>query len=314
MRYPIATLVVLAGFGAVACGPDNDAFVDADDAVGAEDAILAGETDDDTVAVVGVLAGGDELCTGFFLMPDLVVTARHCAAILENANAGCFAETPATASEALAASEFTIDGKTNVDFVDVVAFDAVVLVGDDELCGNDIALLQLAAPVDGVVPLVPRIDGPPVVDEAISVVGYGDGASAGAIGVRRRRDDATVQSVGENREATSDFLDTSDGEWVASFGPCGGDSGGPALDADGLVIGVMSRGNQQSCTAMIYERVDVHADFLREQAVASAERLGIDVPAWAVVAEEEPAGCPGCAGAPAALPAALLVLRRRRRR
>jgi secreted trypsin-like serine protease len=65
---------------------------------------------------------------------------------------------------------------------------------------------------------------------------------------------------------------TVDGDFVVDIGPCPGDSGGPALDQDGKLIGVMSRGHESTCTEMIYTRVDHHATWLTGLIEASLQR------------------------------------------
>jgi hypothetical protein len=279
-KIALFAVVQLAG-----CG--SDTFVEAATSVH-EQAIRGGDADTDTPAVIGVLHeqdGGSELCSGFLIMPDLVVTARHCAAVSINSRKSCFEPDAASAPEPRPPELITIDTRAAVEFSEFVVIDEVILTDEPALCGNDFALLRLHDPLD-IVPLIPRLDRAPVVGEAVSTVGYGSGATGEPAGIRRRRDGVTVSTVGEVRNDVSSFLDTVEGEWVVSAGPCGGDSGSPALDDDGAVIGIMSRGNQATCEGMIYERLDVHAAFFREHAIASATRLGIDAPSWTVAEGE----------------------------
>ena len=144
------------------------------------------------------------------------------------------------------------------------------------MCGNDIALVRLATPLDGIAPIALQVATAPAVGEGFTAIGYGVSkrSNLDSSGIRRSRAGLAVTDVGETDRTT-------DGEWIADAGPCGGDSGSPALDANGASFGVMTRGKKSTCTSMVYERIDVHADFLVEQARASADRLGVAPPDWA---------------------------------
>jgi hypothetical protein len=112
-------------------------------------------------------------------------------------------------------------------------------------------------------------------------VGYGyDGAVAISDGVRRLRSGLKVAAIGLVRNTAGRTVATAN-DWVAELGPCGGDSGGPALDELGRVIGVMSRGNPTVCQQMIYTQVAGFRDWAKNTVVEAAGRAGIPVPAWA---------------------------------
>ena len=57
----------------------------------------------------------------------------------------------------------------------------------------------------------------------------------------------------------------------------GGDSGGPALDSQGRVIGVASRGGESNgqCIQSMYERVDSYKDFITTNTITAANNAGI---------------------------------------
>lgn len=280
--------VLVAASLLVACGAESPPAPEPLDP--GRKAILNGKTDSNHTAVVGVYrdAGSDsELCTGYVIMPDLVLTARHCVSKLVNPTAGCGGATQTTADTAFDAGKFAVLTQTSPPAPKGLAVAEVLVLDDPVLCGNDLALLRLEAALDGVTPIAPRLDDAPVVGETLTVIGYGasKGGSTTTSGVRRSLEGVSVLSVGKGTK-------TGEGEWVVSEGPCAGDSGGPALDASGASIGVMSRGNQSTCKNMIYERLDVHADWLRQAGQASAARLGVDAPAWALGA----AGSGGASG------------------
>src|SRR5204863_5796765 len=72
------------------------------------------------------------------------------------------------------------------------------------------------------------------------------------------------------------------------LGACSGDSGGPALDGDGRILGIMSRGRADSCSEVTYTRLDRHASWLRAVVVRASKERGVDPPGWAV----QPLGMP----------------------
>lgn len=259
--------------------------------------ILGGKQDTKHKAVVGVVYNNgpaSEFCTGYLVTPDLVLTARHCTLILENPNGGCEGEGRTVAGEPFEIEKMLVFTETSPSGPEAGLSVAEILTPEDTtLCGNDVALLRLAEPLTKLAPIALRVATPPVVDEPLTVVGYGatKGGPDTSSGTRRSRSGVTVRSVGLTERAI-------EGEWTVSEGPCVGDSGGPALDASGVSIGVMSRGDQQTCEGMVYERLDVHAAFLRTAVQASAKRLGGAVPAWAEGPGE--GGVAGAGGAGAA--------------
>ena len=250
------------------------------------DAVLNGVDDTTDTAVIAVdtlLPAGEELCTGFLIMPDLVLTARHCAAPVVDPTGGCVTKgtlTLATGGPPLAPTKIFAYAETilSASSKPLAVAEVTVLPGSvgQSMCGNDLAILRLQAPLDGVAPLAMSLSAPPAVGDMFTAIGYGLPSPTDVNGGDRRRSRSglLVASIGASTR-------TSDGEWIADTGPCAGDSGSPAIGADGTAIGVMVRGPKSTCVSMIYERVDVHADFLIEQVKASAVRLGVAVPPWA---------------------------------
>jgi len=146
------------------------------------------------------------------------------------------------------------------------------------VCGHDVALIVLAGSVDRhrVPPLWPRLDASPLREEAYAAVGYGvTSDSEEDVGLRRRRDALRVVCVGGS--CSSGQVDPA--EWRGDHGICSGDSGGPALDGRGLVIGVTSRG-PSGCEAPIYGGIPGHAPWLREVARHAAHDGAYADPPW----------------------------------
>jgi secreted trypsin-like serine protease len=85
-------------------------------------------------------------------------------------------------------------------------------------------------------------------------VGYGRRGNTTGAGVRERRANVPVLAVTAH-------------EFEIGQGTCSGDSGGPALDTAGAVVGVVSRGNPDCSSGdaqNVYSRVDVWASLVRQ--------------------------------------------------
>lgn len=220
--------------------------------------------------------GGLAGCTGSLIAPNLVLTARHCVSQIASEQVICgqasFGAPYATGSFYVS-SDDQLSQTSN--FSGVV--EVVLPPGGDDVCGFDVAMLILDAS-SSVEPLVPRLDSPATANETYTAVGYG------------ATDDGTQQTSFERRERSSlvvtcngdecpSFSQAATSEWVGDEGVCQGDSGGPALDAAGMVFGVVSRGSA-GCDNPVYGRVDHWAAWIRETAQHAADIGGYDPPPW----------------------------------
>jgi hypothetical protein len=254
MRLLVGTLVAVS-----ACGASVDG-----DASTLRQAVRGGVADPHSTSVVWLLSEGPRpmACTGTIIAPDLVLTARHCVSDLSTvAGARCDDRKPWGPALRDAGLSVVLDEVVTgqSDFISGTP----VLVGPDdaEQCGNDLALVRTVRPL-GRAPVSLRLDTPPIVGEPVSVVGYGDATGPDTSGARLRRDGLRVVQVGRTTTGTGATRST-ETEWLIDEGPCAGDSGGPAFDALGAQMGVMSRGNQATCQSMIYTRLDAFAGALR---------------------------------------------------
>jgi MYXO-CTERM domain-containing protein len=185
-----------------------------------------------------------------------------------------------------AASDFAVSWadnlRNNVPDSEVFDVSEVRVPPDTSVCGNDIALLELTTnvPADQAMPIQPRVDTAPMVDEVFDAVGYGltnpndmQGTTAGK---RMRFDGAHVGCVGA---ADCQGTGAAATEWAANVPVCSGDSGGPALDAGGRVIGVTSRGPQE-CDFAVYSAVSPWKTFIVDGATDASDDGGYEPPGW----------------------------------
>lgn len=234
------------------------------------------------VAVVN-FAGGQ--CSGAPIARDLVLTARHCiGATNETSSRVVCSDTTFTDPDSAGAMFVLTTATVTDDPRDYRAVREVrMLPGDDpHVCGQDIALLRLERPLD-VEPLIPRVDVPVAAGEAYTAYGFGDDEGDEGAGVRRKLDGLSVACVGAECPDREVF----ETEWVGANGVCSGDSGGPALDAEGRVIGAVSRG-YTGCRSPVYGSVSAFGEFLKSEALLAAEAGGYEAPAWARGYSTEP--------------------------
>jgi hypothetical protein len=79
-------------------------------------------------------------------------------------------------------------------------------------------------------------------------------------------------------------------EFMGQAGICSGDSGGPALDAAGKIIGIVSRGSNP-CATPIYSEVAPWRDFITRTVIEAADNAGYRAPFWAYSGSSDvPAG------------------------
>lgn len=290
-RTALALLSLASGL--VACASD-------DGPARARQPIFGGVDDTTHTNVVGIAilrSGGAATCTGSLIAPDLVLTARHCVSPVDGEGILC---SNATIDGGLRTATVTQDTYAPVSFY--VTTEAMIVqrgrftrvsevlvpTGSTgvHFCGRDIALLHLSTPITDVGLVRPRLDVAPRETEVFTASGYGatDGAGDGA-GQRRMRDGLVVEHVG--MASARGVVLIEEREWLADTGTCHGDSGGPALDSLGEVFGVLSRG-ANSCDSPIYTRVDLYADWLRQQAARAATAGGYAPPSWVTPPEARP--------------------------
>lgn len=217
------------------------------------------------------------LCTASLIAPNLLLTARHCVSegAGENVVCGRTQFQPPVTGENTAATNDTAPSNKSTFYRG-----AEVRVPSDgsDLCGYDIALIILSTPVPAskAAPLVPRIDQPVVRGEEYTAIGYGVNEGGERNPGRMQRGDLAVRCLGSQ---CAEFGLTAS-EFMGETGVCSGDSGGPAIDTEGKVIGVVSRGSDP-CETPIYGQVASWSSFITQAAFDAAARGGYQPPFWA---------------------------------
>jgi hypothetical protein len=214
-------------------------------------------------------------CTGTLVAPNVVLTAGHCVLAFDPDATTRAAACEGNSTPRLARAEdvTVVTGVHADENAYAVARLAVPSVNDGRvtnLCGNDIALLVLKEPVrpSEAEPLVLAVSKGVSAGESFDTVGFGaEDALAIPDDNVRRRAGGSVRCVAPGCELDGDVRA---GEWLSedTFA-CAGDSGGPALDQAGNVLGVVSRGFSD-CHSIIYEETYASRDFLERELAAAA--------------------------------------------
>jgi MYXO-CTERM domain-containing protein len=251
--------------------------------------IRGGQVDSGDKNVVGISRfvdsyGGAMLCSGSLIAPNLVLTARHCVADVSappGAPEGTVECGYSNFGGAFPGSNFTITTNQSIQaFQNTVKGKKVIVPSESkDACGYDIALIVLASnvPESEATPLIPRLDIEVEPHEAYRAVGYGatDEVGSGA-GTRRLREGLSVTC-----KAYCGWQGTAT-EWQGDTGICQGDSGGPALDTENRVIGVVSRGGGSvACDNPLYGSVYSWRELIISAAKEAAVDGGYPLALWA---------------------------------
>ncbi|HEX7667569.1 MAG TPA: S1 family peptidase [Polyangiaceae bacterium] len=214
-------------------------------------------------AVVAIDIGGEALCTGSLVAPNVVLTARHC--VSETTEE---VECPARSAQITgnrSASSLTILSGDDAESAKAIAKGkSIVTPSSSVLCDEDIALIVLDRSVTGITPLKIRT-GAVEEGEHLRLVGYGKSGDDSGAGEKLLRTNVPVVSVTAHEFQTGEAT-------------CNGDSGGPAIDEDtGSIVGVVSRGGptcEGADTRNIFTRVDAFTSLVAKATGSSASAAG----------------------------------------
>ncbi len=301
-------------------------MLDAGVAAGVHDFVIAMA---DTVDTTGLE------CDAVLLAPNLLVTARHCVASIDETNtstctaAGATVKTPSLKGDFDAKNfSFYADGLLTQSFSVHAA--QIIDDGASILCGQDIAFVVLDGPIDGIATASFGTTADTfAIGDALSVIGFGatdpSGTSADSKSLLER-DDMTVVAIGPVAlQAPTQKDPLLAGEFATTTGFCNGDSGGPALDANGNVIGIVSRAVLNCATGPdVFTSTAAHFDLAAKAHAAAGVPFSTDPPApdaGPTSLASASSGSSGCAISPGKsssenawwlLMCAALLLRRRR--
>jgi hypothetical protein len=293
-------------------------------------AIQYGELDGESRFAVGVCRTTSEagrcngICSGALILPNVVATARHC--IQESVTRVDCRESPRFARRK--PGDLFVTTRMSMRDVPAAGWHAVAAVhtpADDQVCGNDIALLVLDAPI-------PRSEAKPVTpgvqyvmwdreryQDTFTAIGYGTTSPDGdGSGVRRRLDLVSVLCIPGSPDLPCP-VGFNESEFAGGDGTCSGDSGSSAFErgsferGEPVSFGVLSRGSvsedETQCVTSVYTRFDAHRDFVVDVAerasngfrlyakpswVAPRARVVSAIPVDAGAAPEEPSCGENC--------------------
>lgn len=193
-------------------------------------------------------------CTGTLVAPNLVVTALHCVTSASLGKFSCRADGSMSAASVqdgtlgplVPPANVKIYTGSPVDYSAPAAIGARLFgTGSTQGCQGDLALVQLDRDLDAPVSPI-RIDKMAAWKEDVNVVGYGETNEDALAGQRLVR---AVNVIDVGPSSTTEPTRTAPPRtFVVGAGPCKGDSGGPAFDAEtGALLGVFSLNTADDC-------------------------------------------------------------------
>jgi hypothetical protein len=250
----------------------------------------------------------NEICSGSLILPNMVVTARHC---VDNSPKIVDCTMNGGLGPSFGPSNGPMWVTTNNNLFQTTQgwhqVTSVSLPTDKHVCGNDIALLILAD-------LVPASEAKPVIPgvqyamtdfymhphRTLSAIGFGiTGPNQNNAGTRRIRSPIDILCIPGDGiiPCPADF---NANEFYSDDGTCEGDSGSSAFDAQSVTdnapftFGVLSRGGDNAgdagqaatlCKGGLYTRLDKFRDLVVQTAATASNNWALypkPVPDWTI--------------------------------
>ena len=247
-------------------------------------------------------------CGGTLLGPNLVVTSRHCADVMQLDSLDCSTYRFSGALKSASSIWVTAASPVSNDasFHQGLRWSIPRALG----CGHDLAFLTLkdSVPADQATPEAPATTHDAVsalASASLTVFGYGRTGPNAPIDPERRRTTASVLCIGgrDSCKSVAGGRDLLEQEFAVDAQVCPGDSGSGVFSPAGLLLGPLARsiGGSNVCAFGVYTRLAPHGLLLARTATTAAGLGAYATPSWAGALERagnSPKLAPKAFGAP----------------
>jgi hypothetical protein len=193
---------------------------------------------------VAIQTAGVVLCTGIAVTPTLVLTARHC--VVDGDEVGTdFDSSCRLGTNVGSPSSYKIlVGNDKRSPSATIGVKRLIVDFSKRTCADDLAAIELETPLSGITFPRLRMDDLPKPGDSALGIGWGTVDRPGGTypDARKQQVAKFLQIDGTSFDTTAGTRLVPDGMVVSDISGCSGDSGGPALDANGNVVGIQSGG------------------------------------------------------------------------